>query len=137
MSTIESSAYLAGVKPLLKTLIGKLLGTYPYASILACDCESKQYAVTKTGISISDTMLANRGFCAKVFDGKGYCEYSFTSISEAEIPAIEKRIAELVKTSASLPLGISKCEYSAVEAVEQRFKQSSDCRLLPLEFSQK
>ena len=137
MSTIESSAYLAEVKPLLKTLIGKLLGTYPYASILACDCESKQYAVTKTGISISDTMLANRGFCAKVFDGKSYCEYSFTSISEAEIPAIEKRIAELVKTSAELPQGLSKSEYSALEDEEQSFKQSSECRLLPQEFSQK
>lgn len=137
MSTIESSAYLTEVKPLLKTLIGKLLGTYPYASILACDCESKRYAVTKTGISISDTMLANRGFCAKVFDGKSYYEFSFTSISEEEIPVIEKRISELVKMSAALPQGLSTSEYSVLEDEEQSFRQSSDCRLLPQEFSQK
>lgn len=137
MANIESSAYLTEVKPLLKTLTARLLGTYPYASILACDCESKQYAVTKTGISISDTILANRGFCAKVFDGKSYYEYSFTSISEAEIPAIEKKIAELVKMSAELPQGLSKSEYSILEDEVQSFSQSSDCRLLPSEFSQK
>ncbi len=137
MATIESSAYLTEVKPLLKKLTAKLLGTYPYASILACDCLSKRYAVAKTGIDISDTMLANRGFCAKVFDGKSYYEYSFTSVSEAEIPAIEKKIAELVKMSEGLPGGLSKSEYSALADEVQSFKQSSDCRFLPWEFSQK
>ncbi|MCD7738374.1 MAG: TldD/PmbA family protein [Lachnospiraceae bacterium] len=86
MRKVESSAYLQGVKPLLKELLNKVLQEYPYASILAVDAQSESYRVTTSVTSMGeDGLLSGRGFVIKAYDGQAYGEYSFNDISEEKL----------------------------------------------------
>lgn len=136
MTKVQNSAYLAKVKPLLKKLLNKLLEAYPYASILACDCKSRVYSVSKNGISISDNaMLGNRGFCVKVYDGISYAEYSFTSISESEIDKIVNKINdELVPMTDILPSLFTNEKITALTDEEENFSASTEFEINPVDF---
>ena len=62
---VESSSYLALVRPLLKKLLDGLLERYEYASVLATDVEMKSYSVNRSGIRITENnMFGRRGFTA-------------------------------------------------------------------------
>ena len=54
---VESSSYLALVRPLLKKLLDGLLERYEYASVLATDVEMKCYSVNRSGIRIRRIFL--------------------------------------------------------------------------------
>ena len=51
---VEKSRLLEAKKPILKSLLDKLLDSYPYASILAVDSKGKSYSMSKTGTNISE-----------------------------------------------------------------------------------
>lgn len=132
VNKVQPSGYLREVKPLLQTLLTRLLAVYPYASILACDNESRVYAVSKSGIqAVSQPMLSDRGFCVKVFDGKGYCEHSFTSLREDRLPTILDAIHAAVKQAAALPAGLSRREYAPLPDEEASLAESSGYVLDP------
>ncbi len=113
MMKVKSSLYLQQVKPLLKSLLDNLLETYSYASILSTDAKSMTYNVSKRGTTISeDDMLNERGFVAKVYDGKSYGEYSFNEITEYLIPEIVDKINNsLMPLKDILPPSITESEY--------------------------
>lgn len=131
MKKAAQSAYLLGVKPLLRELLQKLLDRYEYASILACDSVSRSYGVSKAGIQIADTRLGTRGFCVKVFDGTGYCEHSFSSISREEIPGILEEIEGLVSSCRALPEGFSRKVFSPLSDEAASFSKSSEFEIDP------
>lgn len=110
---VKSSLYLKQVKPLLKSLLEQLLETYSYASILSTDAKSMTYNVSKRGTTISeDDMLNERGFVAKVYDGKSYGEYSFNEITEDLVPEIVEKINKsLMPLKDILPSSITESEY--------------------------
>lgn len=110
---VNSSTYLKQVKPLLKLLLDQLLETYSYASILATDSKSLTHAVSNRGTTISeDDMLNERGFVAKVYDGKSYGEYSFNEISDALLQTIVNKINHsLIPLKDQLPSVITESEY--------------------------
>lgn len=110
---VKSSLYLKQVKPLLKSLLEQLLETYSYASILSTDAKSMTYNVSKRGTTISeDDMLNERGFVAKVYDGKSYGEYSFNEITEGLVPEIVEKINKsLMPLKDILPSSITESEY--------------------------
>ncbi len=137
MNKTRQSDYLKEAKPLLKKLLAKLLETYPYASILACDSESHTYRVTKAGIQISDdARFGTRGFCVKVFDGHGYCEHAFTAISEKNIPQILAEVETLVNSCATMPEGLSRSKYSSLSDEEAVFSKSSEYEIDPATMSE-
>ena len=78
---VAQSTYLQQVKPRLKALLEELLKEYQYVSILATDSKEKQYAKNKVSISVGQNPIFNGfGAVVKVYDGKGYGEYSFNEM---------------------------------------------------------
>ena len=78
---LQSSPYLSRVTPLLKRLVAALRERFPYASVLAQDTLSMQYAVSSHGVgAIETSFLTGRGFVARVHNGHGLAEYAFNEI---------------------------------------------------------
>ncbi len=130
---VKESKYLKEKKPLLKELLDKLLGEYSYASILACDAKGKAYNKKKTSTAIAeDDFCCDRGFVIKVYDGKGYGEFSFDEISEESIDAITEKIRNgLVPLRDILPEGVSESEYAELEDEKIVLDESTDCEIDP------
>lgn len=84
-------------KPALQKLVQALRQTYPYASVLAVDDDSRTWRIGKSGKSITTAGLGGgKGYVVRVFDSIGCVEYSFNAFSESEIPAITKAIAKQI-----------------------------------------
>ncbi len=95
---VESSSYLALVRPLLKKLLDGLLERYEYASVLATDVEMKSYSVNRSGIRITENnMFGRRGFTARVYKDGGYAEYSANCLKEEDIPSVLARLNQSFK----------------------------------------
>ena len=86
------SSYLQSKKELVKQLVERLNKHYPYAAILGKHVTGQTIRVTTMMTSVGDTMEKQCGFVAKIFNGKTYCEYSFSDITEKNIDKIEKDI---------------------------------------------
>lgn len=89
---LKQSEYLNKIKPVLKELLNELLKEFKYASILATDCKGKGYTVSKTDTSVSNNPFSERGFVARVYNGKNYSEYSFNYIASHKINEIVDEI---------------------------------------------
>ena len=58
-------------KPLMKELLDNLLTRYEYISILSQESRGNVYRVSKSGISIADSvLLAGKGTVIKIYDKK-------------------------------------------------------------------
>lgn len=97
---LQSSPYLSRVTPLLKRLVAALRERFPYASVLAQDTLSMQYAVSSHGVgAIETSFLTGRGFVARVHNGHGLAEYAFNEISEDALPALVERISAVAESA--------------------------------------
>ena len=77
------------VKPGLQKLIHTLRETYPYASVLAVEDESRRWGIGSSGIGISASGIGGgTGYVVRVFDGMGCAEYSFNEFAEEKIPEL-------------------------------------------------
>lgn len=125
---VKSSLYLKQVKPLLKSLLDRLLETYSYASILATDAKGMAYNVSNRGTTISeDDMLNERGFVAKVYDGKSYGEYSFNEITNELIPVIVDKIQNsLMPLKNILPTAVTESEYGKLPDETRQVLESTE-----------
>lgn len=112
---VKMSEFLLEKKPVLKKLAEELAKEFKYASILGCDSIGKAYLVRKSGASVSDSFSTERGFVARVFNGAGYSEYSFNSLSDTE--EIKAKIRETAKTELEFfkAQGIKVREYPVIE----------------------
>ena len=135
-SKVKSSEYLREIKPLLLRLRDRLLEEYPYASILATDSQSKQYAVSKTVTSIGMVpRWSGRGFVVKVYDGSSYGEYSFNEISRDLIEEIVTKVREeLIPMSNDLPDGVQRSVYAMLEDDPLVFADSTEYQIDPQEY---
>ena len=62
------SESLSKYKTLMKELLEKLLDDYEYVSILSQEARGKVYRVSKSGISIADSvLLAGKGTVIKIY----------------------------------------------------------------------
>lgn len=91
---VSNSSFLEKSKPLIKKLISRLSQSYSYVSVLGTDTKGKSYKVSKTEISVNDSMLVERGFVIRIHNGVNYSEYSFNEIDEAKIETIIGDIKE-------------------------------------------
>lgn len=86
MNKVKASKYIAEKKSLAKQLLDKLCKKYQYASVLVTDNLEKSYTVSRNGISvINKNRFGGKGMVVKVYDGKGYAEYSVNDITEASL----------------------------------------------------
>ncbi len=89
---VKMSAYLQSIKPLAKRLVDQLKKDYAYVSLLGADSTGKSYGVKRTGVTLNDSMWAERGFVVRVFNGKNYSEHSFNELTEDNIGQVEEKI---------------------------------------------
>lgn len=113
MQKVTHSAYLAEKKPVAQKLLGKLLEKYDYANVLLTDSDAKDYRVGKSGISVAqNNRFVGKGMVVKVYDGRGYAEYSTNEITEENIPAmLEKIERSLLPMGERLPEGVEEAAY--------------------------
>lgn len=96
------SPFLKSRHDLCKQLVERLLKRYEYASVLGKQITGDSIRVTTVATSVGDTMEAQCGFVAKIYNGKTYAEYSFSDITEESIDSLEKDIVEKTSLSATL-----------------------------------
>jgi TldD protein len=101
--------HLDTVKPALKRLVAELDGRYRYASVFAAMDDARTWRLNRSGPSIStDSITGGSGYCVRVFDDTGCCEYAFNEFDESMIPAIVKTIGErMAAQKAELPEGVT------------------------------
>ncbi len=132
---VEKSRLLEAKKPILKSLLDKLLDSYPYASILAVDSKGKSYSMSKTGTNISEIeFLCEVGYVVKVYDENSYGEYSFNQIDENDIDEIVAKIKEhLVPWKGKLPEALSIKQYPQMPDEAHQFVESTEYEIHPEE----
>ena len=132
---VAQSDYLQQVKPRLKALLNELLKEYEYASILATDSKEKQYTKNKVSISVGQNPIFNGfGAVVKVYDGKGYGEYSFNEMDEETLAGVVTAIKEsLIPLSEKLPDGLIPSDYPCVEDETEQFCESTEYEVHPAE----
>ena len=86
------TSFLKSKKNICKKLVDSLLEKYPYASILGVDTTGLRIQCDKFNTSISESNECERGFVVKVYDGKGYLEYSFNDLDDNNVDEISKKI---------------------------------------------
>ena len=129
---LASDPYLASCKPFLRELQKALANTYAYASVLAQNSKSKVYSVRKTGISISDDeMFSACGFVVRVYDGKGYAEYSFNELPAGGVGEICARIADALIPLPKMPDGVSESAYALLDDTPVTMQKSTECAIHP------
>lgn len=130
---LELSPYLVQAKTYLKQLLSELLKEYSYVSILATDSKGKRYRVSRTGTTIQvSAMTSERGFVVKVYDGKGYLEYSFNDINEHLITQIVKEIREtLIPLTKDLKEIVTESQYAKLEEEACHFFKQSEIEVHP------
>ncbi len=117
---VLNSPYLTDSKRHIRKLIDLLSDNYGYVSILGTDTKGKSFKVSKKGIEINDSSLAERGFVARIHNGVNYSEYSFNEINEDKLFSIAGEIKEkLGRMSGDL----FKNQYAVIteDAIENSF----------------
>lgn len=129
----QFSTTLTKLKPSLKILLKTLLDEYEYVSILAQQAQGKTYRVSKSGISIADnTLTAGKGAVIKVYDKKGYAEYSFNRLNDKFLLEIPKIIREkLIPMAGFIPDSISESNYPKLEDEQIVFSKASEYAVDP------
>ncbi len=131
---LASDPYLASCKPFLRELQQTLSKSYAYASVLAMNAKSKSYRVQRTGITISDdAMFSACGFVVKVYDGKGYAEYSFNEIPQGGAQEIAARIGDMLMPLPDMPDGVTESAYALLDDTPLTLKKSTECQVHPMD----
>ncbi len=111
---VEFSSFLKKQKSLLKELVNKLSADFEYVSILGIDTKGTDYDVKKSGSSIAESSWSQRGFVARLYNGKGYSEYSFNKLND--IHETESAIRKIVEDDIALLKESTKfVEYPVIE----------------------
>lgn len=128
---VKESSFIKENKPLFKKLVNTLLEDYEYVSVFVNDSIGKVYAVSKSGINISESELnTTRGYVVKVYDRGCYAEYSGNTISESEV---ENIIALVKKDLTKLSENSEKAVYPLPEDEEASFVKYGEIEIDPTE----
>lgn len=92
---VEMSKFLTKQKPLFQDLVKRLSKEFEYVSILGTDSTGMTYQVRKTGTTVAESMMSERGFVVRVYNGKGYSEYSFNESND--LKEVELTIRQTAK----------------------------------------
>ncbi|MBN2880063.1 MAG: TldD/PmbA family protein [Clostridia bacterium] len=93
----QFSEHIKKKKSLLKKLIADLSEEFEYVSVLATDVKGKRYEKDFSTSGISDIMIFERGYVARVYNGLCYSEYSFDVFDEENYDEVKKGVIETAK----------------------------------------
>lgn len=103
------SPFLVERKQALKKIIDLLSSRFGWASILGADTSGFNYEVTGKGYSVKESMWAERGFVARVYN-KGRCfEYSFSPFQSGTEEDVASLIIDKSEAAFKNPEGESFC----------------------------
>lgn len=108
----------------MKQLVEHLAGDFPYISILATDVTNSRFEVKKTETRVADSILCERGFVVRVYNGTNYSEFSFNECPEdtREIESFAREVKlELTKSqdgAGRLPFEVSRYPLVAEEGIK-------------------
>ena len=89
------SAYLSGIKPGLRELIGLLRRDYDYVSVLATDSRGLAVRISQHARSVaSETMTTERGIVVRVYKNGQYSEYA---LNEFDPDRVEETAEQILK----------------------------------------
>ncbi len=132
------SEFLLKKRSTIKKLVKALSQEFKYVSVLGSDTYGKQYAVQRTGVSISDSFWNERGFVVKVFNGIGYSEYSFNEIDDNSVEkiaeTIKKRVHEQIE---KLEPMVEITQYPVIEENTMEANFLGEVKILPEDSSDK
>ena len=133
MQKVERSRYLVEKRPAARALLDRLCEEYAYASVLVTDSIGKNYSVSKSGISISEnSTFGGKGMVVRVYDGRGYAEYSTNEITMESVPAVLDRIREqLLPVAEKLPENLREAEYRIRQDEPLTLDQSTEYEIHP------
>jgi TldD protein len=121
---VHFSTYLADQKNTLKQLIEILSKRYKYISILGCDTYGKNYSVSKTTVSVNDSMWTERGFVLRAYNGKGYSEFSFNELPKEHLEGFAD---DLCRQLDSYTHSLSACSFESYPVIEEEPTVDSFC----------
>ena len=87
---------LLNSKPICQKLVDELLKTYKYVSLLGVHSVGSRIRVDKDNISVTDSD-SEFGYVVKIYNGEGYSEYSFNSISNDNLDFLINDIKNSIK----------------------------------------
>jgi TldD protein len=82
---VQFSDYLGMYGQTCRRLVDLLAGSFQYVSLLSTDCTGLRYSVRKQVVDVQQSIWSERGSVVRIFDGRGYFEYSFNDRA-AELP---------------------------------------------------
>ena len=122
------SDFLNSKRKLVESLVKMLEEKFSYVSILGTDVGGKTYVVTRNEKAIRETRLRERGFVARIYNGIGYSEYSFNSLTEDNLLDVAGRITETAvadfETYRSLSEGVFEYPVIEEEALMEDFTRN-------------
>lgn len=135
MKTVKQSEYIARCKPAAKMLLEKLLEKYEYVSVLVTDCDAMSYRSGKSGISISqNTLYGGKGVVIKIFDGKGYAEYSTNDLCPESVECVAEEIEKrLIPITDRIPCEIELIKNKKLDDEPCVFCKSTGYEIHPKE----
>ena len=97
MKKLCESEYIKSIRPTARALVDALTDRFGYASLLAIDSKGKNYRVQKSGVTVCDEPLyCSRGFVIRFTKNKKLYEYSFSSLTEDDVPSILAHATEII-----------------------------------------
>ncbi|MCQ2506133.1 MAG: TldD/PmbA family protein [Lachnospiraceae bacterium] len=135
---VKTDDKILKIKPLLKEFLDELLKEYEYASILACSSNGKSYSANKVGTQISDNpRYIDFGVCIKVYDKKGYAEYSCNEVTKETLEKAKEKIAKsLVPLAGKLPEGLEESAYGMLPDEKVTLCEATEYEIHPFEYGE-
>ena len=95
----------------------------------------KGYRASRSGVAISATnAFGGKGMIVKVYDGKGYAEYSTNEITAENLPEIEREIEQQLMNPANfIPEGTEEAEYKCISDEPCTLCEATDYEIHPRE----
>ncbi len=129
------SSFLSERKQILKGMIEDLSKDFKYVSILGTDTTGTTYNVSRTDSGVNDTMWAERGFVARVYNGINYSEYSFNKLDDIDM--IKNQIRRVAKDDCSMyqAKNLDMMSFPLIEEEEMTKEFHSEFKIDPFEIS--
>ena len=93
--------FLEERKPLAKALVKELRKEFEYVSVLGTFVDGEEVRANRASTSVSEVFGAERGFVIRVYNGKGYAEYSCNDL-EQDAKSFAKQITQAITLSPTL-----------------------------------
>ncbi len=119
---VQFSTYLTDQKSTLKKLIEILSNRYKYVSILGCDTYGKNYSVSKSNVSMNDSMWTERGFVLRAHNGIGYSEYSFNELPKDNLDEFAHYLSQQLD---SYKNSLAGCDFESYPVIEEELTTDS------------